>query len=185
MADSALAEAVRRKQVEDALNEEDQTDEEAGNSTDAESTQSTDDEQVSEAARPRERHQNDLSFSDYTGGVTSATQEQVPSTEPAPDTLQQVERAELVKLPATAPAPDTLPQVERAELVKSPEGAIELPAVTVTGELAPPVALASRELPKPPIGYGVAPRAELVDPDPDAQYLAATQAVAPTAKVTC
>src|SRR5215471_2261228 len=52
------------------------------------------------------------------------------------------------------------------------EQAIELPALTVSA-MAPgvPVSMASRELPEPPEGYGVAPRAELVDPDPDAQYL--------------
>ncbi len=89
---------------------------------------------------------------------------------PAPDTLTQVERGELVKLPAEAP--DQLTQVERGELVKPPAEAPDQLTQVERGELVKPPAEAPDTLTQVERGElvkvppGTAPRAVAIPAPP-------------------
>jgi hypothetical protein len=90
--------------------------------------------------------------------------------EPAPDTLTQVERGELVKLPAEAPG--QLTQVERGELVSVPPGTAPR-AVAVPSPLAVKPALPaapSTAFAVTPTAPAVKPAEPAVPPVPTAEY---------------
>jgi N-acetylmuramoyl-L-alanine amidase/Protein of unknown function (DUF2934) len=122
---------------------------------------------------------------------------QAPPVEPAPDKLEQVERAELVKLPAEAPS--TLPQVERGELVKVPPGtaprAVAVPSPSAVQRALPVTPFLGEEgvdvTPTPPkvqraLGYKfvpVAPAVKPAEPAPPEEKPAAPLSV-PTAEYT-